>query len=43
MSKSYVYRQGNTVIIARTGGVTCPVAILEHYLGMTNIDVKLEE
>lgn len=42
-SKTDVYRQGNTVIIARTGGATCPVAILEHYLSMAGIDIKSDE
>ena len=42
-SKTDVYRQGNTVIIARTGGATCPVAMLELYLNMADIDIKSDE
>ena len=42
-SKTNVYRQGNTVIIARTGGATCPVTILEHHLSMADIGIKSDE
>ncbi len=36
-SKTDVYRQGKSVLIARTGKVTCPVAMLERYLSKANI------
>ena len=29
-SKTDQYRQGDTVLVARTGNATCPVAMLEH-------------
>ena len=29
--KSNQYRQGDSVIVARTGSCSCPVAMLEHY------------
>ena len=33
-SKSDQYRQGDSVIVARTGSSACPVAMLEHYYDM---------
>ena len=33
-SKSDQYRQGDSVIVARTGSFACPVAMLEHYYAM---------
>ena len=42
-SKTDQYRQGNKVIVARTGSHTCPVAMLERYYAMGSItkDAKL--
>ena len=36
-SKTVQYRDGNEVIIGRTGNVTCPVAMLERYMTMANL------
>ena len=36
-SKTDVYRQGQHVLIARTGNMSCPVATLERYLAACNI------
>ena len=36
-SKTDVYRQGNTVVIARTNNATCPVAMLERYMNIARI------
>ena len=36
-SKTDQYRQGDSVVVARTGSATCPVALLERYYGMTAI------
>ena len=36
-SKTDQYRQGDTILIARTGSITCPVAIMEHYFEMANL------
>ena len=33
-SKSDQYRQGDSVIVTRTGSSACPVAMLEHYYAM---------
>ena len=38
-SKTDQYRQGNEVVIARTGSDTCPVALLEEYLKRGGIDL----
>ena len=38
-SKTDQYRQGSEVVIARTGSVTCPVAMLEEYLRRGGIDL----
>ena len=35
-SKTDQYRDGNEVIIGRTGNETCPVAMLERYMAMAN-------
>ena len=42
-SKTDQYRQGNKVIVARTGSHTCPVAMLERYyaMGLITKDAKL--
>ena len=36
-SKTDIYREGKEVNISRTGLITCPVAILDRYLKMTDI------
>ena len=36
-SKTDQYRQGNTVIVVRTGSNTCPVSMLEQYYEMASI------
>ena len=36
-SKTDQYRDGNEVVIARTGSDTCPVAMLERYMAMANL------
>ena len=33
-SKTDQYRQGDNVLVARTGSATCPVEMLEHYYTM---------
>lgn len=42
-SKTDVYRQGNTICIARTNTDLCPVTTLERYLKLTNISVISSE
>ena len=42
-SKTDVYRQGQQVLIARTGNFTCPVAMLERYLSSCNISPTSDE
>ena len=41
-SKTAQLRKGDEVLIARTGTVTCPVAILERYLSTAKIPPKSE-
>ena len=36
-SKTDQYRDGNEVLIGRTGNETCPVAMLERYMAMANL------
>ena len=36
-SKTDQYRQGDSVVVARTGSATCPVALLERYYGLAAI------
>ena len=38
-SKTDQYRKGDTVLVARTGAATCPVAMLECYVSMAGIDL----
>ena len=38
-SKTDQYRKGDTVLVARTGTATCPVAMLERYISMGGIDL----
>ena len=42
-SKTDVYRQGNTVLIARTNSDLCPVRMLESYLKLSNIPFNSSE
>lgn len=39
-SKTDVYRQGNTILIAKTNTNTCPVTMLERYIKATNVDLS---
>ena len=36
-SKTDQYRQGDKVLIARTGSSTCPVAMMEHYFRLGSL------
>ena len=36
-SKTDQYRQGDSVLVARTGSLTCPVAMLERYFAMAKL------
>ncbi len=38
-SKTDQYRDGHTVLVARTGKDTCPVAMLEHYIRRAEIQL----
>jgi hypothetical protein len=40
MSKTDQLRQGSTVVVAKTGGPGCPVALLLLYLTMSNIKIS---
>jgi len=42
-SKTDIYRQGNTIVIARTNSEFCPVAISEKYLKQANISLSSDE
>ena len=39
-SKTDQYRQGDTVLVARTGTSTCPVAMLERYIAAAGISLS---
>ena len=39
-SKTDQFRQGDTVVIARTGNITCPVAMLDKYLAAAEISLS---
>ena len=39
-SKTDQFRQGDTVVIARTGNITCPVAMLERYITAAEISLS---
>lgn len=41
-SKTDQYRQGDTVLVARTGHSTCPVAMLERYVAAAEISLSSE-
>ena len=40
-SKSDQYRQGDSVIVARTGSSACPVAMLERYYAMAGCTTQV--
>lgn len=42
-SKTDVYRRGNEVTIAETGGKLCPVSWMKHYLKLAGIQSKSED
>jgi integrase len=42
-SKTDIYRQGNIVVIARTGTRLCPVCYLEQYLAAVGLTYKSDE
>ena len=39
-AKNDIYREGNYVYIKRLNSVYCPVALLERYISMCNIDLS---
>ena len=41
--KTDQYRQGNEIVIARTGNKTCPVLMMETYLSLAKVDLQSEE
>ena len=41
-SKTDQFRQGDTILVSRTGTATCPVAMLERYIDMAEIDLAAE-
>ena len=43
VSKTDQYKDGDSVVIARTGASTCPVQILERYISMASIDKDSEK
>ena len=42
-SKTDQLRQGNEVVISRSGTITCPVAMIEHYINRANINLSSEQ
>ena len=42
-SKTDQYRQGASILIARTGLTTCPVGMVERYVAAGNVDLGSEE
>ena len=42
-SKTDQYRQGNEVLVARTGNSTCPVKMMEVYLRLAEADLRCDE
>ena len=42
-SKTDQYRQGNEVLVARTGNSTCPVKMMEVYLRLAEADLRSDE
>ena len=39
-SKTDIYRNGNVVVLAKTGHITCPFSLLSRYVQVANIDVS---
>ena len=39
-SKTDIYRNGNVVVLAKTGDVTCPFSLLSRYVQVANIDLS---
>ena len=37
-SKTDIYRNGNVVVLAKTGHITCPFSLLRRYVQVGNID-----
>lgn len=42
-SKTDVYRRGNEITIAKTGGKLCPVSWIKHYLSLAEIENNSED
>ena len=38
-SKTDIYRNGNVVVLAKTGHITCPFSLLSRYVQVGNIDL----
>ena len=39
-SKTDIYRNGNVVVLAKTGNITCPFSLLSRYVQVGNIDLS---
>lgn len=39
-SKTDIYRNGNVVVLAKTGHITCPFSLLSRYVQVANIDLS---
>ena len=39
-SKTDIYRNGKTVMLAKTGHITCPFSLLSRYVQVANIDLS---
>ena len=39
-SKTDIYRNGNVVVLAKTGHITCPFSLLSRYVQVGNIDLS---
>ena len=39
-SKTDIYRNGNVVVLAKTGHITCPFSLLSRYVQIANIDLS---
>ena len=42
-SKTDQSRQGHEILVARTGSLTCPVAMLQRYFTMAELDTKSKQ
>ena len=42
-SKTDQFRQGHEILVARTGSLTCPVAVLQRYCTMAELDTKSKQ